>query len=293
MYLLIPRFLLQNKPIQFFIWTSIIITIAGAINWSFAVFIENPFLYPNDDFGPFWNFKKIMKSATYIYPVVVVCSLIKIFKSWYRNQQVAQQFEQEKLSAELKFLKAQVHPHFLFNTLNNLYALTLKRSSKAPEIVLKLSDLLNYMLYECNTERVPLNKELELVENYVELEKLRYGERLDVSLNVNVEGNTQIVPMLILPFIENCFKHGVSGETDNSWVSIDITVKDNLLTLKVDNSKSNEETKDEREYREGIGLKNVKRRLELLYGGGYDLKIMDTKESYLVILKVELKNNED
>ncbi|WP_235689732.1 sensor histidine kinase [Fulvivirga lutea] len=291
LYILIPRFLLTNKILQFFIWITIVLLASGLLNWAIAIYIENPVLYPNEDFGGLWNPKKILKSATYIYPVVVLCSLIKLFKHWYKNQQMAQQFEQDKLSAELKFLKAQVHPHFLFNTLNNLYALTLKSSEKAPEVVLKLSDLLNYMLYECNTDRVPLKKEIELVENYVELEKLRYGDRLDTTFNKEIEGENYIAPMLILPFIENSFKHGVSGETENSWVSIDITVKDGLLTLKVDNSKSSELTKDEREYREGIGLNNVKRRLELLYGGAYDLKILDTDESYLVVLKLELDND--
>lgn len=291
-YVLIPKYLLKNKFIPLVSWTIAILLLAGALNWWIAVFIENPWLYPEQDFGPFWNPGKILKSATYIYPVVVLCSLIKLSKLWYKNQQVAQRLQQEKLRAELKFLKAQVHPHFLFNTLNNLYALTLKKSDNAPDIVLKLSDLLNYMLYECNTDKVPLKKELELVENYVELEKIRYGDRLDVSLTINAENNQQIAPMLILPFIENCFKHGVSSETENAWVSIDIQVKNDLLTLKVDNSKSSEAAKDEQNYREGIGLTNVKRRLELLYEGGFDLKTLDIEDSYLVVLKLELGANE-
>jgi sensor histidine kinase YesM len=226
-----------------------------------------------------------------MYPVVVLGTLIKFFKIWYKNQQRSQKLEQDKLQAELKFLKAQIHPHFLFNTLNNLYALTLKKSERAPEIVLKLSDLLNYMLYECNSELVPLKKEIELVENYVALEKLRYGDRLDASISVKVENpDLKITPMLILPFVENSFKHCVSGETENAWVSIDITLKKNQLTIKVDNSKSNTDNKDEQKYREGIGLKNVKRRLELLYEGVYELKILDTEESYLVVLRLDFND---
>lgn len=292
-YVLIPKYLLSNRLISFFKLFILLIIAAGAFNWALSVYVENPLFYPEEDFGSFWSIGKILKSATYIYPVVVVCSLIKLLKHWYKNQQLAQQFEQDKLSAELKFLRAQIHPHFLFNTLNNLYALTLKKSEEAPEIVLKLSDLLNYMLYECNAEKVPLKKELELVKNYVELEKLRYGDRLDVALNFQIEKEIDIAPMLILPFIENCFKHGVSGETEDSWVSIDVLVNSNMLQLKVDNSKSQEITKDEREYREGIGLKNVKRRLELLYEGAYELKILDTEESYLVVLKIELDYDKD
>ena len=291
MYWLLPAYLLKSKYLLFFGWFIVILLISGAMSWAISLYIEQPYFYPQENYGKFWTPLKILKSATYMYPVVVLGTLIKFFKIWYKNQQRSQKLEQDKLQAELKFLKAQIHPHFLFNTLNNLYALTLKKSEKAPEIVLKLSDLLNYMLYECNSELVPLKKEIELVENYVALEKLRYGDRLDASISVKVENpDLKITPMLILPFVENSFKHGVSGETENAWVSIDITLKKNQLTIKVDNSKSNTDNKDEQKYREGIGLKNVKRRLELLYEGGYELKILDTEDSYLVVLRLDFND---
>ncbi|MTI27274.1 sensor histidine kinase [Fulvivirga kasyanovii] len=289
LYILLPKYLLKEKYFLFFFWAVVILLIAGLTHWLTAYYIERPIYYPEDDWGGLWHPLKILKSATYIYPVVVLATLIKFFKHWYRTQQDSQSLARDKLQAELKFLRAQIHPHFLFNTLNNLYALALKKSDSAPEVVLKLSDLLNYMLYECNTDTVPLTKEIELVKNYVALEKLRYGDRLDVSFSVrgDVSGKT-IAPMLVLPFVENSFKHGVSGETDHSWISIDLNVKDDLLTLKVDNSKSADQTIDEQNYREGIGLQNVNRRLELLYGGGYELKILDAEDSYLVVLKLHL-----
>lgn len=291
MYILLPRLLLKERYILFFLWAVIILLLAGVIHWLTAYYIERPIFYPYDSWGGFWHPAKILKSATHIYPVVVLATMIKFFEHWYRNQQATQNLAKEKLEAELKFLRAQVHPHFLFNTLNNLYALALKKADNTPEVVLKLSDLLNYMLYECNTDQVPLSKEIKLVENYVALEKLRYGDRLDVSIIVkgSITGK-MIAPMLVLPFIENSFKHGTSGETDKAWISIDLSVKEHLLTLKVDNSKSNHHAEDEKQYREGIGLKNVKRRLELLYGGSYELKILDTDESYLVVLKLELND---
>lgn len=289
LYILLPRYLLKEKYLLFFSWALIILLVAGLIHWLTACYIERPLYYPYEDWGGFWQPAKILKSATYIYPVVVLATLIKFFKHWYKYQQATQNLIKDKLRAELKFLRAQVHPHFLFNTLNNLYALALKKSDKAPEVVLKLSDLLNYMLYECNTDEVPLTKEMDLIKNYIALEKLRYGERLDVSLSIKGDVSGKVIsPLLLLPFIENSFKHGVSGETEEAWVSIDLHLKDHLLTLKVDNSKSSLPTKDERNYREGIGLQNVKRRLELLYEGDYELKILDTEESYLVVLKLEL-----
>ena len=289
-YILLPRYLLKERYGVFFSLVLIVLLVAGFIHWTTAYFIELPVLWDGEYWGPLWYPSKILKSATYIYPVVVLAALIKFFKQWYKYQQATQQLVEDKLSAELKFLRSQVHPHFLFNTLNNLYALTLKKSDNAPEVVLKLSHLLNYMLYECNTDRVSLLKEIELLENYVSLEKLRYGDRLDVALNIHgVNGAHKIAPMLVLPFIENSFKHGTSDETESSWVSIDLAVKGNTLTLKVDNSKSNEVSKDEQKYREGIGLQNVKRRLQLLYPGNYDLRILDEDDSYLVVLKIEME----
>jgi len=291
LYFLLPKFLLKERYGLFFGLLIILLLASGVLHWAVALYVEQPIFYPNETWGRFLYPNKILKSATYIYPVVVLATLVKFFKHWYNYQAATQKLAQEKLQAELKFLRAQVHPHFLFNTLNNLYALTLKKSDSAPAIVLKLSDLLNYMLYECNTDRVPLKKEIELLENYVSLEKLRYGDHLDISFNV--KGDIQqkaIAPMLILPFVENSFKHGVSGETEEAWISVDLSVKDDLMTLKVDNSKSGQVTKDEQQYKEGIGLNNVKRRLELLYPDKYDLKIMDTDESYLVVLKLEIND---
>ncbi|TRX61317.1 sensor histidine kinase [Fulvivirga sp. M361] len=293
-YILLPRFLLTEQYLRFFSLTSLVLLVAGFMHWLTYYYGEAPIFWPEKDIGPLWYPNKILKSATYVYPVVVLATLIKFFKHWYQNQQATRQLAEDKLSAELKFLRSQIHPHFLFNTLNNLYALTLKKSEKAPEVVLKLSHLLNYMLYECNTDRVPLSKEIELLKNYVSLEKLRYGNRLDISLNIS--GNTRdhdIAPMLVLPFIENSFKHGVSDEIEDAWVSIDLTIKECLLTLKVDNSKSNQLSKDEQKYREGIGLKNVKRRLELLYKGGYELKTLDTVESYLIVLKMDMQSHKN
>lgn len=290
-YILLPKYLLKENYLLFFLWAAVVLILAGLIHALTGYYIERPIYYPHQNWDGIWHPSKILKSATSIYPVVVLATLIKLFEHWYTNQQATQNLVKEKLEAELKFLRAQIHPHFLFNTLNNLYALALKKSDNTPEVVLKLAELLNYMLYECNTDIVPLSKEVELIENYVALERLRYGERLDISVRMKGDiSDKRIAPMLLLPFVENSFKHGTSGETEKAWISIDLTVKNNLLTLKVDNSKSNQLTADEKQYREGIGLQNVKRRLELLYTDDYELKILDTEESYLVVLKLELND---
>lgn len=288
-YYLMPKFLFKEKYIEFLLSIVLVILSFSTLIWIDYVLIQQPLFWPESDYQPtLINIGKILKNTTKIYPVLVLAIVIKWFKYWYREQKINQQLASEKLRAELRFLKAQVHPHFLFNTLNNLYALTLKQSKEAPEVVLKLSDLLNYMLYECNADTVQLSKEIKLVKDYISLEKIRYGKRLNISFNVRGEVESKMVaPMLILPFVENCFKHGVSEELDESWVNIDLEMKGQTLTLKVENSKSKNGTSEDRfEYKEGIGLNNVKRRLELLYGESHELDLHNDEDSFLVVLKI-------
>jgi len=288
LYWLLPNFLLKHKYISFFVYLTILMLLMGFMGWVMAVYIEQPLFYPRQNYGSIFQILKIVKVATGIYPVVAIAVLIKLLGMWYKDQQKTQSLAREKLEAELKFLKAQIHPHFLFNTLNNLYALTLKKSDQAPEIVLKLSDLLNYMLYECNAAKVPLKKEIEQLQNYIELEKIRYGNRLQVKFIASDPDSYEIAPMLILPFVENSFKHGVSSEIDHAFIEIQLGVKDSVLEFKVSNSKDDSSQKDLQNYKEGIGLKNVKRRLDLLYPGRFELKIYDAFETYTTVLRLNL-----
>jgi LytS/YehU family sensor histidine kinase len=206
----------------------------------------------------------------------------------YLIQQHSLNLEKEKLEAELKFLKSQIHPHFLFNTLNNLYALTLKKSDKAPEMVIQLSNLLEYTLYSGKETEVGLNEELKQIRGYIDLEKLRFGDRLKIT--TDIEGNVDrlmIAPLLLLPFVENSFKHGASTDLKTPFIDINVIVKDNLLRFSIRNSKGNESEKSEG-YKEGIGLKNVKRRLELLYPRKHSLEIVEEHDTFSVGLTVEL-----
>ncbi len=289
LYWLMPRFLYKEQYGKFFVYLVLLILVFSTLAWFDSLYIQKSLFWPDE----VWDVKmleigKILKYTTKVYPVVVLAVVIKWFKYGYVQQKNTNLLAEEKLQAELNFLKAQVHPHFLFNTLNNLYALTLKQSKDAPEMVLKLSELLNYMLYECNAERVDLQKEVKLVKDYIDLERIRYGDRLNVSFDVKGESSgSKIAPLIILPFVENAFKHGVSDVLEDSWVSIDLELKATGITLKVENSKSNlEESEDRFEYKEGIGLTNVKRRLELLYPSQYEFEIHESETSYLVVLKL-------
>jgi len=288
---LIPRYLFQNKTLKFsilFLLTAFIFSFIQRLNINFVVL---PLFYPEyaDGFNIF-SFQLIFRIFSE-YPVVILAASIKIILHWYREQQLNQKLVREKLEAELKFLKAQIHPHFLFNTLNNLYALTLKKSDKAPEVVIKISGLLNYMLYESSAEKVSLVKEVEQIENYIELEKIRYGDKLRIDFNVNGSlENKLIAPMLMLPFIENSFKHGVSKKITDKWINISLNADGSKMMLFVENSRSNDDTESVSEYTAGIGLKNVTRRLDLLYKGNYNLTLDDSDGKFSVNLEIDLEN---
>lgn len=214
----------------------------------------------------------------------------KYIKQWYLKEQKNIQLQKENAESQLQLLTAQVHPHFLFNTLNNLYALTLQASPTAPAVVLKLSELMSYMLYDSRSDLTSLQQEIRHIKNYIELEQLRYGNRLDVSLNVSGEtGQVSIAPLLLIPFVENAFKHGISEETGNVWVTIDIKVKHDWLSVKVENSYNEPlpPTSGDGD-KNGIGLQNVTRRLNLMYEYNHELVINKEPGRYSVDLKIKL-----
>lgn len=193
------------------------------------------------------------------------------------------------MTAELQLLKAQVHPHFLFNTLNNIYSFSLESSPKTPGLILRLSNLLSYMLYECKEPLVPIEKELAVMKSYIELEQERYGSKIDISWNVTEDLKTvAIAPLLMLPFIENAFKHGTSEQIDRSWLSVDVWLHENRLKAKIANSKNDFGQDGGR--MNGIGIVNVKKRLGFIYPGSHELKINDEGNFFVVSLSIELEN---
>jgi two-component system LytT family sensor kinase len=286
LYYLLPSFLLPGRYVSFFLWLLVSSFVAGTVQRYVAFNIDYPIYYPEALRDPFFYLPKIIKMFVSIYPVTFFAVAIKLLKYWYANQHEQQVLTQEKLRAELNFLKTQIHPHFLFNTLNNLYALTLKKSDRAPETVLKLSELINYMLYECVSDEVQLTKEIKFIRNYIDIEKMRYGDKLDVDLRVSGEVNERkIAPLILLPFVENCFKHGASEELQQSWVKITVDLQPRITIVKVENNKS---TENGHSKKEGIGIQNVKRRLDLLYPGQHELKIISGEETFLVILTIQV-----
>ncbi|MEM8893046.1 MAG: histidine kinase [Bacteroidota bacterium] len=289
-YFLLPKYLLKERYISFAIWFAISATLAGILQRFVTYYLEYPMFYPAGQNYPLFIPIKIIKGVVGIYPVVFFAVTIKMLKYWYQSRQTQQELSNQSLEAELKLLKTQIHPHFLFNTLNNLYALTLKKADNAPAMVLKISDLINYMLYECNVKLIGLSKEIKFIENYVEIEKMRFGDRLDFSLSLHGEiEDKKVPPLLLLPFFENAFKHGVSEELETSWVTASIGIGKGRMKLKLENSKG-DFSPSHANGENGIGLKNVKRRLELLYDENYDLQILDEQDTYLVILDIPINH---
>jgi two-component system, LytTR family, sensor kinase len=289
LYLLIPKLLLRGSYWRFAGTVLLLLLLSGLLQRAVIYFWLYPVKYPGMPYGDFFDAYSIIKHILTILYVLLFASAIKIVKHWYQDQQKAKALEQEKLHAELKFLKAQVHPHFLFNTLNNLYALTLKQSEAAPEVVLRLSGMVHYMLYDTMASEVPLSREIECLHNYIALEKIRYGHRLELSFEVSgaVTG-IHIAPMLLLPFVENSFKHGVSDHIQEQWITLHLNLNHHFLTLKVENSRPPRHLQAEKDYTGGIGLKNVRRRLQLLYPGRHELRLFDEDDAFLVVLKIDL-----
>jgi two-component system LytT family sensor kinase len=214
--------------------------------------------------------------------------IIKLMKRWWLIQKETEQLLQAKTTAELQLLKAQVHPHFLFNTLNNIYYFTLSGSRKAPEMIDKLSGLLHYILNECNQPSVQLQKEINMLRDYMALEKIRYGEQMNMIIDIQEEGSEKLIaPLLLIPFVENSFKHGTSKMLAHPWLKLQMTIENNMLHFSVANSRPQEAKPHVKKG--NIGLKNVKKRLELLYPGNHELNIVCEPGSFFVSLKVTLQ----
>ncbi|WP_207625878.1 sensor histidine kinase [Niastella populi] len=297
MYFVIPRFLLKQKYWLTGMWVLICFLGAAAISTilSATIIPEIQQLIMKDDaFGQY-----LKKRATFQVHLSLMAGLrgaitiggiaasIKLMKLWYVKEQRNLQLQKENAEAQLQLLKAQVHPHFLFNTLNNIYSHTQNTAPVASQLVMGLSDMLRFMLYECNHSQVPLSKELKMIRDYISLEQIRYDDHLDV--HIDLPGNTDnlaIAPLLLLPLVENCFKHGTSHMIEQPWLSLHVTLEKDRMNVKLMNGKTNEVINNK--YK-GIGIVNVRKRLDLLYPGKHELTITDEEEVFIVNLWLQLE----
>ena len=221
--------------------------------------------------------------------IVIFVGMLRFAEGWFEFEAKKKEIENEKLTAELNFLKAQINPHFLFNTLNNLYYLAYTKSENTTEVIAKLSQMMRYMIYDSNYPQVPLSKEIEYMQNYISLERLRLNNQ--IPINFEIKGNPEnvlITPLIFITFLENAFKHGVSNNSTGSWVNISIELKNSECIYTVENSKI-VKTNPVKEEKSGFGLQNVQRRLELSYPGQFQIKSEDRPDRYFVQLNISLK----
>ena len=213
--------------------------------------------------------------------------MLHYVKQWYMKEQRNLQLQKENTASQLKLLTAQVHPHFLFNTLNNIYSQTQTESPKGSRMIMELSDMLRYILAEGRKPLVPLQEELSMIQDYINLEKIRYGNQLDLHISIPTDtGHLQIAPLLLLPFIENCFKHGASKFLTAPWINLKIEINGRQLTLKLMNGK--DPNQQDRQPKSGLGINNVRKRLALLYPNKHELQISNETDVFVVNLRIEL-----
>jgi len=292
-YFLLPRYLLKRRYFTFLAGTILLgfllVESSRLIIVDLIPYIKTTVLNTPPDAiqkTPYWTIFSVGLISGI--KIIAAATAIRLGKHWWFKQKEKERLEKEKIEAELQLLKTQIHPQFLFNTLNNIYSFAMVASPKAPEMLLKLSDLLSYMLYECNDREVSLEKEIKMLNDYMSLEKTRYADKLE--MNIQVKGDAtgeKIAPLLLLRFIENSFKQCASTLTAQPWINLEIQIENHLLDMKLMNGKPLESLTPENG--EEDDLEQVQKRLELLYPRRHELKITEEPEIMLVSLQIMLQ----
>jgi LytS/YehU family sensor histidine kinase len=288
LYVLVPGYFKDKKLWKLALGIGIVAATVAIVNQKIWFDIIYPLIYHVSTPEPAQNLahalSRLLWSLFDILMLLGVTTALKFFRHRMQAAEREKQLVAEKLQSELQFLRAQTNPHFLFNTLNNLYHLARKRSEDTPEAILKLSSLMRFMLHECAMPSIRISQEVKVLHDYLELEALRYGDRLQVAFQVEMDDeNRPIAPLLLLPFVENAFKHGASESRGQTWVSIALELQGGQLRFTVENPKD----ADEAGNNDGIGLKNVKRQLELLYPN-HELSIDNQRDRFKIDLKISL-----
>lgn len=285
-YFLYPRFLLKKRYGRFFVWFSLALLAHYIIRTGLNYLLVTENIWPEaEGHQQAFTFNHIVAVSIGEIYVIALVSTIKLTFDWILEKRRNHELQQEQLKTELRFLKSQIQPHFFFNTLNNLYALSIQKSDAAPEMILKLSEIMQYVLYDARQPAIALRKEINYIHSYLELEKLRYGDRILSNLEIAGDiDDIMVPPLLFLPFIENCFKHGTKNMAATKvFICFEKTEKN--LCFEVRN---NFDHQHQVSISHGIGIENVKRRLNLLYPNNFVLKTTIDRGEYIVTLKLPL-----
>nr|WP_199082017.1 histidine kinase [Pedobacter sp. ASV19] len=288
-YFIVPRFIYQQKYLAAFGYFLLGAYLICVLSRFVVVHLEEPFYgrkpNPKETYSAILTdvLKLVYVYFFRIFSVAFIFTFLKLLKGQLDIQKRTLSLEKEKAESELKLLKSQLNPHFLFNTLNNIYSLSLNSSPITSDAIARLSEILDYILYQCNNVYVPISGEIALLRNYIALEKLRYDERLQVSLQVNQKNNLQIAPLVLLSIVENAFKHGAGNDAGSPVIIIELHTEINSLIFKVTNSF---DPKPAIGHAERIGLSNLKQQLELIYPGQHCLQISQNENLFIVELNI-------
>ena len=289
-YYFIPRFQQYRKDTRFFIELAALILSSIVLYRVMVAMVIYPLVYNVTTWENQFAVYRLIWAFLDIYAIAGIAVAIKLIRLRYQQKEKQLLLIKEKLQSELNFLRAQTNPHFLFNTLNNIYGLARRKSDLTAEAVMKLSKLMRYLIYECDSAQVPISNEIKIIEDYISLEKLRYDDRLKVKFEVEVDDpQKQIAPLILLTFVENGFKHGASEERFDTKIDIQLKVENEELLFEMTNTKAENKNPNGT----GIGLTNVKRQLELTYPDKHDLIINENCETYTVFLKLKINANEN
>jgi len=291
-YVLVPYFVYRKKYVLFFLLFLFSGVAISAIKFRFSDFLFYNAISPeNSGLNLKFNFGEVLTNTKDMSFIVALLAMFKFTRDYYREKQIIRELQQGSLETEIKMLQSQLDPHVLFNNLNNLYAISLSSPGKLEAQVVKLRSILYYVLEESRKSFVLLSDEILMIRNYIGLEKLRYGERLCLEFTVEgVAGEICIVPLLLYSFVENCFEHGSSAETGQSWINILLRITDNHIAFTAENSMPDMFISVSDESYNG-SLKRIRRQLELLYPGRYQLSVIESREKYTVELQMELISN--
>ena len=292
--------MLHQKGRKTAFWAGLLLSMIlfSMLRRGFHYYWYYPLYYPDGQAMPFLFLPKLIIEGVNIYLFVGLYSMFHFIRAWYEKDRLAAGLRQQKTQAELSLLKNQVEPHFIFNTLNNIYSFAVQKDERTADLVYQLSSFLNFSLYESKPDLIAFEKEMEVIHAYIELEKVRFGNRLDVSVNIyDRPDGILIPPLILLPLVENSFKHGLSPSIEQCWLRIDVSRPGRDLLIKIENSFSEEEGPEEGPKERpgekngnnngGLGLENVKRRLEIVYPGKHELRTEAGSDSFLLVLKIE------
>ena len=287
---LLPRYYFTNRFPRFSIYLALTIVAYPLVSYLVRVGIVD--VYINHQREPYSFYNYFASVLIFVFGLAPV-AWFKIASHLKEDVLFHQRLDNDRLNAmlklketELKLLRSQLHPHFLFNTLNNLYSLALEKSDKTPDLIIRLGDMLSYIIYDCNSDRVLLSKEIDFLKSFIELQKVRF---ISCDIKLEITGNIddqKIAPMLLHTFIDNSFKHGAARISGDSWIKISIDINSGFIDFRVENNIP--AGTDMIKEAGGIGIENAKKRLQLIYKDRYDLKIHQSKSSYSVFLKLQL-----